>query len=502
LLSYASADALFQRRDENIAEKEKMRKNCSSMLTVILLALISTSGVIAQSAGFKGLILSVEVTSLTSHAPILIIGDASFTAANGVVSGSGTAGEPYIIEGWDINASSAGPAGIVVCNTTRHFVIRDVFVHDGGSSIPGILFWNVTNGQVLETKVTKSNPAVALALSSGNKISNNTITSMISGGSGVMLVLSSSNIVSGNTLTDIYAGIWLLGWFTGIEGWGASSNTISGNTLTNNQIGVVLSNATSNTVSNNTVTYSSAGIWLVSANSSQVSRNTITWLGFGSPWGIVMRNSTSNKIYHNNFINGSALLLSLPNEWDDGYPSGGNFWSDYTGTDLNGDGIGDTPYTIDANNQDRYPLIFPVVWDYSSPVPIVWQEKIYRVALSSNSSISAFKFNQQQKQISFNVTGSTGTVGYCNITIPKNLLSGSPWVILIDDVAAGFTQTENDTHTTLSFTYTHSTKTVQITGTTVVPEFLSTIIILPVFMLLSLLGVVSAKKKRFGASTR
>src|SRR5438552_18247804 len=53
--------------------------------------------------------------------------------------------------------------------------------------------------------------------------------------------------------------------------------------------------------------------------------------------------------------------------WDDGYPSGGNFWSDYTGVDNcsgpnqdvcpDPDGIGDTPYTIDANNSDRYPLI-------------------------------------------------------------------------------------------------------------------------------------------------
>jgi len=43
--------------------------------------------------------------------------------------------------------------------------------------------------------------------------------------------------------------------------------------------------------------------------------------------------------------------------WDDGYPSGGNYWSDYAGVDADGDGIGDTPYVIDENNTDRYPLI-------------------------------------------------------------------------------------------------------------------------------------------------
>jgi nitrous oxidase accessory protein NosD len=57
-----------------------------------------------------------------------------------------------------------------------------------------------------------------------------------------------------------------------------------------------------------------------------------------------------------------------PNTWDDGYPSGGNYWSNYTGIDeysgpsqneTGSDGIGDTPYVIDENNTDRYPLMAP-----------------------------------------------------------------------------------------------------------------------------------------------
>jgi hypothetical protein len=50
---------------------------------------------------------------------------------------------------------------------------------------------------------------------------------------------------------------------------------------------------------------------------------------------------------------------SFANVWDDGYPSGGNYWSDYSGIDVNGDKIGDTPYVIDVDNQDNYPLMGP-----------------------------------------------------------------------------------------------------------------------------------------------
>jgi hypothetical protein len=75
-----------------------------------------------------------------------------------------------------------------------------------------------------------------------------------------------------------------------------------------------------------------------------------------------LRSCNNNFLFHNNFINNAdnaKEYLCDYNTWDDGYPSGGNYWSDYNGLDKNNDGIGDKPYYIpeDNYNKDRYPLM-------------------------------------------------------------------------------------------------------------------------------------------------
>ncbi len=77
------------------------------------------------------LILSSEAVEgdLTTHEPIVIEGDANFTSANGVVSGTGAQDDPYMIEGWDISTSIL--PGMIIRQTTKHFVIRDCRFNGG-----------------------------------------------------------------------------------------------------------------------------------------------------------------------------------------------------------------------------------------------------------------------------------------------------------------------------------------------------------------------------------
>jgi hypothetical protein len=95
----------------------------------------------------------------------------------------------------------------------------------------------------------------------------------------------------------------------------------------------------------------------------------------------------------------------------------------------------------------------------------------YSVPILSNSTVSNFNFDVNTKTISFNVTGTPGTTGYCNITIPRSLLdisTQSSWIIEEDGnrVPAGqYNVTQNADYTFIHIIYTHSNHTISIIGT-------------------------------------
>lgn len=194
-----------------------------------------------------------------AHEPIYIFGNAAFTLQNGVVSGSGSADDPYVIQGWYIDVS-ATDYGIYIDHTTAHFVIKNCVIEKARNA--AIYLNSVTNGRIEGSQFTL-------------------------GEAGVRLLNASGNVIAGNVIADNHYGV------------------------------------------------------------------------------VMMVDSRGNKIYGNSFIdNGmSGLDQRHLNTWSG---ATGNYWSDYTGTDANGDGIGDQAY---SSLYDPRPLMSPPVkWMRVTPM--------------------------------------------------------------------------------------------------------------------------------------
>ena len=154
----------------------------------------------------------------------------------------------------------------------------------------------------------------------------------------------------------------------GIALYSSFNNVVAGNNITANNYGGIglVSSSNNNIAENYIIANNSCGIVLYSSSSNIIVGNNIA---ASNGYDIGLDCSSNNSIYHNNLVGynaqTSADSTSRGNVWDNGYPSGGNYWGDYTGSDhnttqtqtkLGSDGIGDTPYVIDQMNLDRYPL--------------------------------------------------------------------------------------------------------------------------------------------------
>jgi len=120
-------------------------------------------------------------------------------------------------------------------------------------------------------------------------------------------------------------------------------------------------------ISENNITNNWDGIRLFNSSFSTISGNNIT----KHDSGICLYDSSNNKFYHNNLDNIIQQVDSTnsTNTWDDGYPSGGNYWSDHVCT--GNPSHGSQPYIINQNNTDHYPFQDPNGW-LLAPVGGVW----------------------------------------------------------------------------------------------------------------------------------
>lgn len=288
----------------------------------------------------------------------------------------------------------------------------------------GVSLWEPTNSLINNTIIGNHYDGVVVH-ASNTTITDNTIQQ--NGGNGIVAG-SSGHLITRNTLSNNSVGVSI---------WGSSSLLIN-NTIVGNEVGIEL-HAANTTVKNNNMTGNGCNLniqgsmltdfiqnidasnivdgkpvyyWInqsdrrVPADAGYVAvinSTKITLEGLSlerngqgmlvvysvnctiqncnisnNKVGVDLLGSSNLTIYHNNFINNCYQVeTNSKNVWDNGYPSGGNYWSNYASVDFyhgpyqnetGSDGVGDTPYVIDENNRDNYPLMSPY-WYWTNPIP-------------------------------------------------------------------------------------------------------------------------------------
>ncbi len=309
-------------------------RNWKSRAAVLIACLIMVNVLAnAQNA-------SAEENTYTPHTPIRINGNAGFAAQAAAEGwpGDGSEGNPYVIEGYEINGTGHGYC-IYVGNTTVHFVVGGCYVHNASGNLYeehfrdiGVYFWNVQNGNIENNTISNNNASgIRLYRSNYINIINNNVT--LNRYSGIYIYWQSEyNIISGNIFADNRDGISVVdtskNYFYNnimagngiyLDGFELvhfnsqdidTSNTVNGKpvyylkdmnggTVPENSGQVILVNCRGVTVQNQNIYDVNFGISLHYSFSNTISNNTI----LVQRSGIRIYRSESNTIFNNNIYN-------------------------------------------------------------------------------------------------------------------------------------------------------------------------------------------------------
>jgi parallel beta-helix repeat protein len=312
-------------------------------------------------------------------------------------------------------------------SSNNNSVIGNVFVANGlavDDSYMNVVEGNTVNGKPLIYLEGVSNYTVVdagqvvLVKCKNIRVEN---LNLSAASVGVQLFKTNNTIIIGNNIMNNSLGIDLEG---------SSNNNIIGNNITANDWNgiLLLSLSNNNSIIGNNLTDNQIGISMYESLNNSILGNNIA----NNLFGILLSGSSSNSIYHNNFI-GNTRQAHIeepgPNIWDNGYPVGGNYWSNYTGMDLfNGpyqnetgsDGIGDTSYVIDENNTDHYPLMKPYPWaQHDVGITSVKVSKtIVGQGYSMFINVMVFNYGNDAENINVTIYANTTIIGENNnITI-------------------------------------------------------------------------------------
>ena len=246
------------------------------------------------------------------------------------------------------------------------------------------------NSNIISDNTISNNKYIDLK-GNNNRISNNIISNNNNGG---ICLGGNNNSISNNIISNNDGGIYFGGnnnsisnnlissnAYEGIKLWEGNNNSISNNIISSNTYEGIDLRGNNNSISENNISNNYYGIYLYESNNNSISNNNIN----SNYWyGISLYESNNNIIYLNNFMDNTynAFSYGSTNIWNstekitytyrgskfENYM--GNYWDDYKGSDANGDGIGDTPYSIDSD-KDNYPLMRPFEYYFVPEEPKV-----------------------------------------------------------------------------------------------------------------------------------
>jgi hypothetical protein len=302
---------------------------CGCVLFAFLAQIPFSASTELQNPDPEGVSAGPRRFEVEEHEGIFIDEDGDFTFDNGVVNGSGTVIDPYIISGWDINTSAT--TGIIIVNTRASFMVRDCYIH-GNHSRSGIVLGNVTGGRIEANFICDNTDGIECDDGYGNE--------------GV----SFCNFTNNSIVSNKNRGLW----FEHIL-YQHIGNNISSNNISDNGFGISAIVFKDNLITGNLISFNK---------------------GCAVTIGMCTGGGGGNLVDYNNFIsnnNGSKQAVDegdmegLRSLWNDSRQ--GNFWSDWTGPDSNGDGVIDKPYKIKYGIYDYYPLVNPVEGIEYQPAP-------------------------------------------------------------------------------------------------------------------------------------
>ena len=231
------------------------------------------------------------------HSPIYIEGNDEFTPENGVVSGNGTKENPYIIEGWKINASNA--TGIEIVNANVYFIIRNCYIYNGKFRHHGIVFENVKNGIIENVYIINNNNGIFFNYSSNNTIRNCYIYSNILW-HGIYFIHSTNNRILNCNISNNWGGIKFSS---------SKHNMVNNCNIISNVYGIWLSSEL-NTICYCNIQKNEHGIEIDSSNNVIFSCNISN-----NEYGMLLYYSSNNTVYNCKFINDG---LEIKGDYMDG----------------------------------------------------------------------------------------------------------------------------------------------------------------------------------------